>query len=76
MVTGEPGADGPRVQGPVVADPWGGAEHAPIQPPGMGDVAVEGPLLKQSPVISRHVWVGIPVIVLNTFESGTGQSKR
>ena len=48
MATGEPGADGPRVQRPAEAASSQGAEHALIQPLRMAAVPVQDLLLNPS----------------------------
>lgn len=56
METGEPGADGPRVQGAVEVDRREEAGRAPILPPGMEAVLAQVPVLKQKDVTFHHVW--------------------
>jgi len=54
MATGEPGADGARVQRPVGAVPCSRAVHALIQPLRMAAVPVQDPLLSPNPVTLHH----------------------
>lgn len=57
MATGEPGADGARVQRPVGAVPCSRAVHALIQPLRMAAVPVQDPLLSPNPVTLHHARV-------------------
>lgn len=62
MATGEPGADGPRVQRPAEAASSQGAEHALIQPLGMAAVPVQDPLLNRNRVTPHHakvMWLAV-----------------
>ena len=67
MVTGEPGANGPRVQGPAEAVPCQGDDHALIQPLEMAAVRVEDPLLNRNLVTPRHAKVTKPAYLSDCF---------
>ena len=57
MATGEPGADGARVQRRVGVVSCSRAVHALIQPPRMAAVLAQDPLLSPKPVTRHHAKV-------------------
>ena len=63
--TGGPGAHGLRVQKPAEGVSRGEQGHAPIQPPKMGDVRVQDPLL--SPRLVTHHLAKVKVMFSYCF---------